>query len=632
MTTAASARREPGYKYWAFISYSHRDEQWARWLHNALETYRIPAQLAQRTAASDDGLSRERIYPVFRDRDELAGGFDLGERIKTSLEQSRFLIVVCSPHAAASRHVQQEIDVFESFGREDRVVCLIVDGEPGASSRPETAQQECLPSPVRTKRSPEGDLVPCEPIAADARKEKDGRTNAKLKILAEMLRVPFDELKQRDARRRFRRRMYQAAAAAAALVVLSAGFLLALDAGIAGPGGTTVRRVADRYGVSLMRRVPPESAVYEKARSLRQRLASRLLTARKDDWFLANFKGEDKDNDGVWIHSQVAFVLLGMPDGGKDHLQDVASTLAKPFVTDLKIERGGVRYGWLARQGELSPMSVPAFWTAMSLAVAIGRDAYATPAARTDALTRLTYVQEALAPYQPAGTQGWNMFPDQSSPSQHNVYAATLALMALLETRKANLPWQGSIDRRDQLIRQTSGWLTAQFDPRTSPPGWKAGGENLDLSFEGLSMQVYGRLLDAELTSGISIPAEIRREIPRHLGSIAGRPWDFPSSSAEFVSTVRFASDKPYVARESITFPWYPWTIDCAIRWLRSPDGRAAPAEERVAVQRTLAHLVMTLGDPTAAKASDDWTFVAAEMLYGLSNVAPERLSETPRP
>ena len=28
------------YKYRAFISYSHRDEQWASWLHKALETYR----------------------------------------------------------------------------------------------------------------------------------------------------------------------------------------------------------------------------------------------------------------------------------------------------------------------------------------------------------------------------------------------------------------------------------------------------------------------------------------------------------------------------------------------------------------------------------------------------------------
>ena len=30
------------FKYRAFISYSHSDEKWARWLHRGLETYRMP--------------------------------------------------------------------------------------------------------------------------------------------------------------------------------------------------------------------------------------------------------------------------------------------------------------------------------------------------------------------------------------------------------------------------------------------------------------------------------------------------------------------------------------------------------------------------------------------------------------
>jgi eukaryotic-like serine/threonine-protein kinase len=204
---AASPSAESSYKYWAFISYSHRDKEWAQWLHTALETYRIPARLAQRSAASDAWPSRDRIYPVFLDREELSGGFDLGERIRTALEQSCFLIVICSPHAVASHHVQQEIDAFESLGREHRVLCLIIDGEPGASGMPASGLQECLPAPVRTRRTPEGELVPCEPIAADARKAKDGKTNAKLKILAEMLGVPFAELRQRDEHRRLRRRL-----------------------------------------------------------------------------------------------------------------------------------------------------------------------------------------------------------------------------------------------------------------------------------------------------------------------------------------------------------------------------------------------------------------------------------------
>ena len=33
------------FKYRAFISYSHSDERWAKWLHKSLETYSVPKHL-----------------------------------------------------------------------------------------------------------------------------------------------------------------------------------------------------------------------------------------------------------------------------------------------------------------------------------------------------------------------------------------------------------------------------------------------------------------------------------------------------------------------------------------------------------------------------------------------------------
>ena len=33
------------FRYRAFISYSHSDEQWAKWLHKSLETYSVPKHL-----------------------------------------------------------------------------------------------------------------------------------------------------------------------------------------------------------------------------------------------------------------------------------------------------------------------------------------------------------------------------------------------------------------------------------------------------------------------------------------------------------------------------------------------------------------------------------------------------------
>jgi eukaryotic-like serine/threonine-protein kinase len=82
-------------KYWAFISYSQRDEKWARWLHRAIEGYRVPARLVGKPTRS--GVVPKRLFPVFRDRDELSTSPDLGGSIVESLTQSRFLIVICSP-------------------------------------------------------------------------------------------------------------------------------------------------------------------------------------------------------------------------------------------------------------------------------------------------------------------------------------------------------------------------------------------------------------------------------------------------------------------------------------------------------------------------------------------------------
>jgi len=88
------------YKYFAFISYSHADEAVCRWLHSALETYRVPRRLVGR--ATEFGPVPPRLVPVFRDRDELTGAADLGSKVTAALEASQHLIVICSPAAARS--------------------------------------------------------------------------------------------------------------------------------------------------------------------------------------------------------------------------------------------------------------------------------------------------------------------------------------------------------------------------------------------------------------------------------------------------------------------------------------------------------------------------------------------------
>src|SRR3974390_1654270 len=121
-------------KYRAFISYSHRDARWGEWLHQSLEAYRPPKSLIGTITAR--GQVPKRLAPVFRDRDELASATDLGEMINEALRQSACQIVVCSPDAARSRGVNEEILIFKRLGREDRIFCLIVGGEPNATDLP----------------------------------------------------------------------------------------------------------------------------------------------------------------------------------------------------------------------------------------------------------------------------------------------------------------------------------------------------------------------------------------------------------------------------------------------------------------------------------------------------------------
>ena len=234
------------FKYHAFISYRHADNkkqgrQWATWLHQAIETYEVPNDLVGKTNGRGDKIPA-RIYPIFRDEEELPADADLGNSIVNALEASRILIVLCSPQAVASTYVADEIHHFKKIGRSDSIIAALLYGEPNASwdvSKQSTGfvvDDECFPTPlqfeyengVRSKKR-------AEPIAADFRinvngKIEQGWTSLEayrqslesisqlgkseiqkkldqyqqqqhlmlLKIIAGVLGVPLGELTQRD--------------------------------------------------------------------------------------------------------------------------------------------------------------------------------------------------------------------------------------------------------------------------------------------------------------------------------------------------------------------------------------------------------------------------------------------------
>jgi len=145
------------FKFKAYISYSHRNERWAAWLHTTLESYRVPRKLVGTSTAA--GEVPARIRPVFRDRDDLSSASDLGDTVTQALSDSENMIVVCSPDAVASHWVNQEIREFASLGRQKQIFCVIVAGEPDGSE----AGRACFP-PALAEIGLRGSL------AADVRK------------------------------------------------------------------------------------------------------------------------------------------------------------------------------------------------------------------------------------------------------------------------------------------------------------------------------------------------------------------------------------------------------------------------------------------------------------------------------
>ncbi len=186
------------YKYPGFISYSHHDRKVAEWLHRALESYRVPKRLVG--SPGQYGPVPARLYPIFRDREELSAGA-LAEQLRQAIAQSRCYILICSPHAATSRWVNEEVEHFLNVGDPACLLCLIVDGEPNASAKG-APERECFPPALR-KATVNGQ--PLEPMAAQLDADADGRDNARLKIIAGLLGVGFDELKRRDLIARNRR-------------------------------------------------------------------------------------------------------------------------------------------------------------------------------------------------------------------------------------------------------------------------------------------------------------------------------------------------------------------------------------------------------------------------------------------
>lgn len=164
---------EQNKEYYAFISYSHKDEEWAKWLQHEFEHYHLPTTLNGLTDLLD---LPDKFRPIFRDIDELSGG-ELKPQISYALKSSAYLVIICSPNSAKSQYVDGEIQEFIEIGEQEgvnnisNIFPFIVDGTPHSKEEPE---KECFPKALRD--------LPTELIAGDV--TKHGREHAFVKILS----------------------------------------------------------------------------------------------------------------------------------------------------------------------------------------------------------------------------------------------------------------------------------------------------------------------------------------------------------------------------------------------------------------------------------------------------------------
>lgn len=192
-------------KFDAFISYRHTelDKFVAETLHKKLEAFRIPSSIKKKHK-----LPKDRIRRVFRDRDELPLASSLAEQITDALQNSEYLIVVCTPRLPQSQWCLKEIDTFIELHGRDKIYAILAEGEPQDSFPPQLLYDEKIQ--FNEEGVAEVIRTSVEPLAADVRGSSKNEIRKKmndeiLRLIAPMFGLNYDDLKQRHREQKMKR-------------------------------------------------------------------------------------------------------------------------------------------------------------------------------------------------------------------------------------------------------------------------------------------------------------------------------------------------------------------------------------------------------------------------------------------
>ena len=184
--------------YNAFISYRHKpaDIKVAEEVQKQLERFVIPSEIKKKYGI-------KKIERVFRDKNELPTTSNLTADIERALDNSDYLIVICSPDTKESRWVQREIDLFLEEHEQSHVLTVLAAGEPDEVIPERLLSEKRI---ITENGSSKEVMVPVEPLSTDYRMPFRKANRTELPRLASVIiGCSYDELMRRSQQYRMRR-------------------------------------------------------------------------------------------------------------------------------------------------------------------------------------------------------------------------------------------------------------------------------------------------------------------------------------------------------------------------------------------------------------------------------------------
>ena len=345
------------FRYDAFISYSHKNKDFAQRLSRRIRRYKPPRA---------SGLAGKRLT-VFRDVERLTAETDLSRALTNEVGKSKYLVLLASPYAAASPYVNKEVAAFIDSRGIDHIRTVLYGGEFAAA----------LPPVLQD--------IEAEPLFIDLRDPSRSRFRLEtLRLIASLFEVDYQALRREDDLQRRRRRNLAITTGLTLAAFLASVYLVSITPSEA---WQRIRQPFNEIGTEAL--APIENVAIHRTNTDivawfgRNARHARDLTAKNIVWMAAGALPGFKTRAREWLArdtgSPLATVKLTVKSLGDqtaaklnmqvygflqgDMIRYVRNTIIRPtggqigFLDHLSWEPFDINAGWLKEQ-QLNPFEI----------------------------------------------------------------------------------------------------------------------------------------------------------------------------------------------------------------------------------------------------------------------------------